>query len=284
MRNIKNFISSKTANIRGTNSLNLNSIIQISAMQTYDSSALQVLKSFIHNPILKLTSPDYDSQKCKQYAFVKIQNLISRKLIDTNFNPFDYRETTSVLLLRNENVASIVAIDLIKSVLFDTVITKDAKTNEEIADRICLILCLFCHVKYITPKHVPIFKSAGLNIILPEIAEINEYLEMEEIKFNAFIRKFSYEEEEIIAFKRGFPSFLNFPKNSYLYDYYINGKLESIVNDNQVSENRLWHGMKELRYLMTVIGSFFDSKGSIIRHAYSICSRKVTERFFMIKN
>jgi hypothetical protein len=195
-------------------------------------------------------------------------------------------KVNAVLLLRNENFASSILVQLIGSQCFNNLITKDTNDKlEEISNRICLVLCHFCHVKNILPSH----QSLLSNIILPDLLDLKNYLKREKQKLNDLIQKYAIlnlEETELLA--RGFPNYekiLNLPKNSYMYDYYISGKLEEVLINNHVSENNLWHSMKDLRYLMNAIYPLFQMKQNmVIVNAFQYCNKKINERFFKISN
>ena len=194
-------------------------------------------------------------------------------------------KVNAVLLLRNDNFASSILVQLIDSQFFNHLIEKDTNGKlEEISNRICLVLCHFCHVKNILPSH----QSLLSNIILPDLLDLKHYLKREKQKLNDLIQKYAIlnsEETELLA--RGFPNYkkiLNLPKNSYMYDYYISGKLEEVLIKNYVSENNLWHSMKDLRYLMNAISPLFQMKEKVIINAFQYCNEKINERFFKISN
>jgi hypothetical protein len=58
-------------------------MLQISAMQTFNNNAYEILESHIENSILKLSSPDYENaNKCKTYAKIMIDYFIKNRFID----------------------------------------------------------------------------------------------------------------------------------------------------------------------------------------------------------
>jgi hypothetical protein len=197
----------------------------------------------------------------------------------------DIAKVNAVLLLRNENVASSIVVELISSRFFNHLIEKDTNSNlVEISNRICLVICHFCCVKYILPSHQSFFS----NIILPDLLDLKHYLRREKQKLNDLIQKYAtltLEETELL--ERGFPNYeeiLNLPKNSYIYDYYISGKLGEVLINNQVSETYMWYSMKDLRYLMNAIYPLFQMKEKVIVDAFQYCNEKINQRFFKISN
>jgi len=187
--------------------------------------------------------------------------------------------------LRNENFPSIIVVDLICKPFFDHLITNGTNGNlEAISNNICLVLCHFCRVRFILPSHVSFFSD----IILPDLPDLKRYLKTENLKLNSFIKKYSTEKEELESFERGFPNYskiINLPKNSYIYDYFISGKLEEVLVNNHVSENYIWYSMKQLRYLMNAVQPLFQVKKSKeIVNAFNYCNDKVNDRFFKINN
>ena len=283
-RKIKNFISSKISKIKGTFSFDINLLLQIAAMHTYNSNALQTLKSNIENSILKLNSNDYQPIKCRLYADIKVQNLILNKYIDVNFHPINQDKINAILLLRNESLASTILVDLISSEYFDQIV--NSVEIEDISAKIYIILCHFCRCKYILPSHQSTIIANKLEIILPKIPKLNDYLELEKEKFECFQKKFTSKDIEIEINKRGFPSFypISMPKSAYIYDYIISGKLEKTVEYHCVSINKIWYALKEIRYILDAIKPLLKKKPPTILKAFENCNATINKRFFDINN
>jgi superfamily II RNA helicase len=98
---IKNFISSDIAHIRGSFSLDLDLILQVSVMNSFTSNAMKILKSFIKNPLTKLTLNDCDETTCIDLTRNQINYLINKSLIDNQFRA--NMNVNQILPLRNEN-------------------------------------------------------------------------------------------------------------------------------------------------------------------------------------
>jgi hypothetical protein len=283
-KRIKNMISSKTARIKGVHSINLSLVIQMSALQNYHEHAFKIFKSYIDDSILKLSSLDYESDKCKQYFRLKTQYLINKKFINTKFDHSS--KALATILLRNQHIDTFMIIEYILNDSFDSMITSGTNDEDEISKRICLILCHFCRVKNIIPSHAQLIKSCNLEILLPNVPELDFFIETEKSNFDYFLSHFSLSKEEIELNRNGFSNFgvTKLPKNSYLYDYFRDGKLEKVREINNVSEIQLWYSLRDMRYLTQALKYLFSSKSDLIRNAFERYSSRLDDRFFKISN
>lgn len=277
---IKNFIASKTSNIRGSFSLNLKLITQLSSMQLNDQSAIRIFESFLKYPIARL-STNHEIKNAQKSVYIKIQYLISKSYLDSNFNP-KIVKIKSLILLRNENLASIELIDFILSTSFDKLVLN--KNTQEICDLLCILLSSFLKIKIFSKEQA----KSLTHLKLPELSELKDFLICQEKEIIQFIKSFLNDQDDLDYFLRGFSnSFQNIlmDKNSYIYDFYRDGNLENIEKVNSISVNTLWYALKELRYVTKVIIPLFDFKSSaIVREAVSIFYEKVEKRFFEINN
>ncbi|RNA17498.1 superfamily II RNA helicase [Brachionus plicatilis] len=227
---IKNFIASKTSNIRGSFSLNLKLITQFSSMQFYDPKAMKIFESFLKNPIARLSS-NYELKKAQKSVYIKIQYLMTKAYIDSNFNP-KIHKVRCLILLRNENLASIDLMDFILSASFDKLVLN--KEMEDMCDLMCIILSHFLKIRIFSQE-----QAAALSlIILPEIGELKNYLINKENEIADFVQSFLNDQDDIEYFLRGFSNSLQnvlMKKNSYIYDFYRNGNLEKIEEINKLS-------------------------------------------------
>lgn len=276
---IKNFIASNTSKIKGSFSLNLKLISQFSLMQFNDQEVWKVFESYIRNPIARL-STKHELRNAQKSIFIKIQYLISNNYIDSNFYP-QINKIKSLILLRNENFESIALIDFITSQSFDQLTLN--KTKNEICDLLCIIISHFFDTKIFLEEQT----NAVSNIILQEIPELRSYLFYKENEIIQFIQRYLDDEDDTEYFLKGFSNMFKnilMPKNSYIYDFYLNGNLETIKKVNNVSLNRLWYAMKELRFVVKAIECLFNSKSTLVKDSFEFFSKKADERFFEITN
>ena len=114
---IKSFISSIIPEIKGQFSFDLNLIIQLAAMnrQTGQKS-IQNLRSFVNNPILRLTCNSYKPEFCWQIVQLQVAYLFKKKLIDENFHASD--KSNLIISMRNEKFNIELIYDLINSEQF----------------------------------------------------------------------------------------------------------------------------------------------------------------------
>ena len=137
------------------------------------------------------------------------------------------------------------------------------------------------------PSHRDTIILNGLEIILPEVPLLNQYLRSEKEKLEIFQKKFSIQKNQIEMNKRGFPSYfpiLNLPKSSYIHEYIVSGKLEKVIECHCVSENKLWYAMKEMRYILDAVAPLFIRKSNATIKAFRQFSSIVDKRFFDIQN
>ena len=282
---IKNFISSKTSNIKGVFSLNVNLLTQLSIIHTYNPNIMNAFNSFINNPIIKLSSKDYDLKTCQRSVYIKIQYLIHRFYLDSNFKP-SITKSKALILLRNEKVPAMVLIDFIQTNFFDQIF--ESKTNiEEIANKLCIVFCHFLTHQFFQSEQVAAFEKSQKYIVLPELGQLREYLKKLSLEIDDYVKSFLGPEDNFELYKQGFPSFfrmMTMPKNSFVYDFFLTGNLDAVVQKNYISENCLWYAMKNLRYVSRVIRPLMGQKCDNLRDGYDFFAKKTEERFFEIKN
>ena len=75
---VKSFISSSMANIKGCFSLDLDLVLQICVMNCYNPAALTILKSFLHKPLIQINNPSYGTEECKHLLSLQIDYLINK--------------------------------------------------------------------------------------------------------------------------------------------------------------------------------------------------------------
>jgi hypothetical protein len=274
---IKNFISSKIPNIKGNFSLDLNLISQLSVMNTYDSNSIKKFKSFVKNPIIKLNDDDYDYMTCKKIANLQINYLMSKSILDAKFNPSN--QVLFSLPLRNEDVSQNIIGELIVKNYFDRFVIECNNDIEEIAKKIVNVLSHFIAVKYLLPT------TSDTNILLPELPSLTKFLNSVAKYQSAYIRNFL--NDKIEAVKASFPSFhneINYPKNSYILDFYMKGKINDIKEINKVNETRLWYSLKSFRTVLRTINKSVTFPNISIRQAFRICEDSMDERFKLIIN
>jgi superfamily II RNA helicase len=274
---IKNFISSKIPNIKGNFSFNLNLITQLSVMNTYDSSSVKKFKSFVKNPIIRLNDDEYDYMTCKKIASLQLNYLINKSMIDTKFNPSN--QVFFSIPIRNEDVTQNIIEELIKQNYFDRFVNECENNHEEIATKIVNVFSHFIAVKYLLPTTIE------TNIALPEIPSLTKFLNTMQNNQSAYIRNFLNDKVELA--KAAFPYFnneLNYPKNSYVLDFYLNGKKDDIKEFNKVNETSLWYSLKSFRTVLRTINRSVTFPDKFVKKAFEHCEDTMTDRFKLIIN
>jgi superfamily II RNA helicase len=274
--NIKRFISSNISKITGRFSLDMNLILQVAAMHNSKANncPLEILKSFVESPILKLTSRDFNSEGCKQIVKLQVNYFLNRKLIDENF--LLSNKANLILPMRNENVLINLIHDLIDFGCFN-----DRNCAES---EIMIILSHFVNVIYIHKTH------AKVSLILPKHEKLMDFLKLEQSRLDKFLRDNEDLDNTFLTenLAHSFPSYyatLNLPKNSYIYDFYMHGNMQEIADINDVDEGKLWYAMKSTRALLTVINNCIKYYNNPhISKSFMNCLKRTTECFEKIEN
>ena len=274
---IKNFISSKIPNIKGRFTFDLNLISQLAVMNTFDSSSIKKLKSFVKNPIVKLNNDDFDRMTCKKIVNLQINYLISKSVIDARFNPSN--QVFISLPLRNEDLVQNIVEELIKQSYFDRFVGECENDGKEIAKKVVLVLSHFVAVRYHYAAKI------DKSIVLPELPCLNEFMKKMHDYQSAYIGQFL--NEKMYSVKDAFPSFDNKPnylKNSYILKFYLNGNLNEIKSENQVNETKLWYSLKSFRIVVRTINKSVNFPNFFVRQAFRHCEDVMTARFKQIIN
>ena len=280
MRNVKNFISSNVPNIKGCFSFNLNLILQVSVMHTYNKNAMKALKSFVENTILSINSTDYTSLDFKQLLVIQINFLIHKRLLDQSFSPSEC--PNFILSLRNEKMLCNLISDLLRSDFFERLADRNQNDVRQLVKDIVFVLCHFVHVRYVTQSQSCCLERFQVPILI-------EFLNKEKQQLLDFLSTSTTNQNVNALILNAFPSYdetINFRKNSYIYDFYLNKSIEKINDVNRINETKLWYALKSFRVLLRSInknGSLL-LRTPILKEAFSKCEAEITECFFLVTN
>ena len=96
----------------------------------------------------------------------------------------------------------------------------------------------------------------------------------------AYIGKFLNDKME------SFPFFdnKNYPKNSYILRFYLNGNLHEIKSENQINETTSWYSLKSFRVVVRTINKSVNFPNFFVRQAFRHCEDVMAARFKRIIN
>jgi hypothetical protein len=286
---VKNFISSNIPSIKGRYTFDLNLLLQLSVINSYDNKSIKFLKSFVDNPIIRITNSDYDAQKCRELVRTQLNFLMIKKFLDSDFKP--YNSVNLILPLRNFDANSsplFVLHDLIQRKYFDKLSVKFNGNLDKLENHFIILLSHFIDVKYI-PLVQRQFSSIQ-RILLPELDDLKEFLVEENLNLLSYLDKLKTESVfslEISEIKKAFPVYyttIYLPKNSYIYDYYLNPNLDLIDQINNINESRLYYAYKSLRIVLAAIKPHLWQSDRSVFAAFCRLQANVLDKFKKITN
>jgi superfamily II RNA helicase len=277
---IKNFISSNIAHVRGSFSLDLDLILQVSVMNSFKLNGMTILKSFIKNPLTKLTLDEYrDETTCIDLTKNQIIYLMNKSLIDSQFR-VDIN-VNQILPLRNENKYIFIIYEVVNSSSFKTICQS---INLNLEDAIAMILCHFVSIRFILPKQSSLLRSNEKMkvLILKRIPLLDKLLQIKQTQLDNYINSFNDH-----RLKEGFPQYLSVMKHdkeSFLFNFYMIGLKDEIIKSHSINETALWYAMKEFKMIIDNISKHHKTTDSQLKQAFQQCAIKVNQRFDLIKN
>ena len=230
---IQNFISSKTSDISGVAIFDPRLAMQMSVMQSYNSSAFDFMGSIINNPLIKLNKASYDKGLVQEMLRMQVNYLIDNGFMDEQFRPD--KSVDLVLPARHLDTPLEIIAELVKDRFFESLQEYVNRDLGELCAKIILVLCHLVRVHLILPSQSRLIKSTNsgrIDFNLPRVPELEEYLEGKLSSVDTYLRlrssalTNSYNNTSFILCQ-SFPIYLSrakLPKNSAIYDFYLNGK------------------------------------------------------------
>jgi hypothetical protein len=299
---IKNFISSNLTDIHGSYSYSLNLIMQLAVMKTYEkttalesckSKALASLKSFLLNPIINLSADEQCASSKLEFREkiiqIQLSYLMSKKLVDSNFEPSN--NVKLFLPLRHAvETSSFILSDMMRQGYLYKLFAHLQNDIECMVRNIVLLLCHFIDVRYVNKKQADFLNSTNGSYILPELDGFKEFLTAEHQSLQQYLRysldEFNFSEIDMSEVEKAFPhydSVLNLSKSSYLFDYIMELNMAQTVEKHQVTESRLYYALVSCRTVVAAIQPFVDYNSDLAK-AFNTTELKLVEKFKLIVN
>ena len=283
---VASFISSDLIKLKGSFSYDLNNIMQFSTLSYFNNKNFSLLKSFVNYPISSLQgeAPIGNSELVR----LQIIYLIKQGYLTNDFKP--KRLTNLILPMRQENCNIFLISELLRNGVFEK-ITDPLAYFDDNCKRIVLALAYFTNPVFINPLLV---ESLQKDILLPKLPEVDDFIKQHNRKLDAFFNwAFQNDgsssealDERKSYYKKAFPYYENLPMNGYIYNFYVKGIISEIEKNNLIEQYDLWHGFIALKMLSATLLQClrkFSSNKNLIK-IVEACDKKISERFFLIKN
>jgi hypothetical protein len=246
---------------------------------------LKFLNSFVKYPFSELWNDTVISNH--EILRLEIIYLIEQGYITKDFKP--EKLCNLVLPLRLEGCNIFMISELIRKKIFDKII--DSNDLENNCKNLMIALSYFTLPVFMNPS---IVESIPKQMLLPKIAVIDEFIEEHNIKLDSFFN-WAFDEDgthsELINQKKSyfqtiFPYYKNSPKNSYIYNFYIDGNLDRIEKLNNKTVTSLWYALKTMRILVETLLRYvknYDNNQNFTK-ALEVFNEKIKKRFESINN
>ena len=241
---VRSFISSDLIKLKPSKfSLDLINVLQLSVLNFIKNDNLKFLKSFVKHSFSEM----YNNSVIPMNEILRLQII---KLIEQNYLTEDFKPKKLyhlILPLRLEGCNIFMISELLRNKIFHEII--DSSDFENNCKKIIISLCYFTLPSFM---NCSIVHSNPTEVILPEIAKINEFIQEHNNKLNSFFNWAFVKDgisNELIKkqksyFQTIFPYYKNLPKNSYIYKFYYDGNQDLIENLNKKTVTTLWYALK----------------------------------------
>ena len=283
---VKSFISSDLIKLKSSKfSFELVDVLQLSMLNFSNNDNLKFLNSFVKYPFSELCNDSVISNH--EILRLEIIYLIEQGYITKEFRP--EKLCNLVLPLRLEGCNIFMISELIRKKIFDKII--DSNDLENNCKNLMIALSYFTLPVFMNPS---IVESIPKQVLLPKIAVIDEFIEEHNIKLDSFFNWAFVEDgthSELINQKKSyfqtiFPYYKNSPKNSYIYNFYIDGNLDRIENLNNKTVTSLYYALKTMRILVETLLRYvknYDNNQNFTK-VLEVFNEKIKKRFESINN
>jgi superfamily II DNA or RNA helicase len=284
---IKSFISSDLIKLKGSFTYDLNNILQLAFLCVSSRENMKFVDSFVRYPISRLS--DDDGILDNELVRLQINYLMLEGYLNEDFMP--HRTANLILPMRQEQCAIFLISELCKNAILKRILdyenVKDKKVLQKNAEKVILMLCHFTKTVPINPLIVDNIEE---EVILPKINEVEDLMRIHNSKLNSYFNWAFNDKDELEEkksyFKKAFPYYESLPKNSYLYNFYIYGKIEVIEDIHGINVTQLWYAVKTFRILLATLVrciGIYDSNKYLLE-ILVFCEDKMKERFSLIVN
>lgn len=285
---IQNFISSKTSDISGVAIFDPRLAMQMSVMQSYNPSAFDFMSSIVNNPLIKLNKASYDKGLVQEMLRLQVNYLVDNGFMDELFRAD--KSVDLALPARHDDVPIEIIAELIKDGFFESLREYRNKNLAELSDKIILVLCHLVSVSLILPSQSRLMTTAKANQLkfkLPDVPELERYLEGKRQRIDSYLKLNSASltracQDFCLVLSRSFPVYLaqvKLPKNSAIYDLYLNGELRETTANCHQSVTSLWYSIDEVKRVLKVLVAYQGKQGdSLLKSALENCHAKICKR------
>ena len=289
---VKSFISSDLIKLKSSKiSYDLTTILQLSMLNFSNNENMKFVDTFVKYPFSQLCNDTVIANN--EIARLQILYLIEQNYLTKDFKP--KKLSRLVLPLRLEECNVFLISEMLQNKLFSKIL--DGKNNstpigfEENCRKLIISLCYFTDPLFINPS---LINSTQKDIILPNIPDIDNFIDSHNSKLDSLFN-WAFTNDDISSdalkekkayFKRTFPYYQNLPKNSYIYNFYVDGSLDRIENLNNKSVTSLWYSLKTMRILLETLLNYVDTfePNKVLKIVLEACNEKIKKRFESIMN
>ena len=286
---VKSFISSDLIKLKSSKfSFDLTNILHLSMLNFKNNENMKFLDTFVKHPFSGISNNSVISNT--DVVRSQIIYLMEHGYLTEEFKP---KKIANLLLpLRNKDCNPFLICELLQNKVFNKIINQKENVENN-AKKLLLALCHFTKPILIPPS---ISGCISKDVILPNIPEIDDFIQHNNKKFDSFFEWAFVKDKETLTndkieekksyFKTAFPYYNTFPRNSYVYNYYISRNLAAVEKKNLVTESELWEAYETLRYLTNTLFRFvkFKHDDNSLLPVIEYCNVQVNQRFESINN